>query len=80
LLVLGSAAALPAVRPRVLLQTTLRTSSALAALPDGGNALRAADGGLVLIVQCGLQILFLRTFYRSPSGVVHERSASLGRR
>lgn len=68
LVVVGSATALGVfalVGLPILVQTSVRGVSEVAALTSGGSRLRAIDGALLLVVEWGLQVLFLITFYRS---------------
>jgi putative peptide zinc metalloprotease protein len=68
LVVLGSAVALATyalVGLPILVETTVRAVSALAAVGSGGSVLRAVDAAIVLAVEWGLQVAFAVTFYRT---------------
>jgi hypothetical protein len=68
LVVAGSTAALATyglVGVPVLVESSVRAATAVGALFTGGSVLAAIDGALVLIVQWGLQVMFLVTFRRS---------------
>jgi hypothetical protein len=68
LVVVGSAMALAVfafvVLP-ILVATSVRGISEVAGPASGGSPLRAIDGGLLLLAEWGLQVLFLVAFYRS---------------
>jgi hypothetical protein len=68
LLVIGSAAALAVYALYgipILVVTAIKAVAAILAAFSGGSVLAAVDGALVLIVEGGLQVLFLVTFYRN---------------
>jgi putative peptide zinc metalloprotease protein len=52
----------------VFVETLARSFRAVAAVRSGGSVLAALDGGLVLLVQVGVQTLFLVTFVRTHRG------------
>jgi putative peptide zinc metalloprotease protein len=68
LVLIGSVTALgmfAVVGVPVLVETVARGVSEITALASGGSRLRAIDGGLLLLAECGLQGLFLFAFHRS---------------
>jgi hypothetical protein len=83
LLVLGSTIALAVYACYgipILVLAAVRAFAAITAGFSGGSLLAAADGALVLLVEGGLQVVFLATFYRNRRAWFRRVGARLRRR